>query len=135
MTPNGAVTTNFENGLRVVQPMTLITLGLSGAGDDAPDDRGHNSESCRLPRRFSNSGMVKDQVQGEKAQAQNRIMEEPEIKRCPFCGSGAKLEEVESEDGYRFDVYCTNVQYCGGTTSRCRSAAKAIEFWNRRFPG
>jgi len=28
MTPNGAVTTNFENGLRVVQPMTLMTSGL-----------------------------------------------------------------------------------------------------------
>ena len=32
----------------------------------------------------------------------------PVLKRCPFCG---------------------------GTTSRCRSAAKAIEFWNRRFTG
>ena len=60
---------------------------------------------------------------------------EPEIKRCTFCGSVGKLEEIESEDGYRFNVYCTNVQYCGGTTSRCRSAAKAIEFWNRRFTG
>jgi hypothetical protein len=60
-------------------------------------------------------------------------MEEPEIKPCPFCGSVGKLEEVESEDGYRFDVYCTNVQYCGGTTSRCRSAAKAIEFWNQEI--
>ena len=82
-----------------------------------------------------NSGMVKDQAQGEKAQAQNRIMEEREIKRCPSCGSGAKLEEVKSEDGYRFDMYCTNVLYCGGTTSRCRTAAKAIEFWNRRVNG
>src|ERR1700716_4142692 len=56
----------------------------------------------------------------------------PALKRCPFCGGIAILEEVESEDGYRFDVYCLNTQYCGGTTSRCRSAAKAIEFWNRR---
>jgi hypothetical protein len=30
---------------------------------------------------------------------------EPGIKPCPFCGSVGKLEEVESEDGYRFDVY------------------------------
>jgi len=59
----------------------------------------------------------------------------PVLERCPFCGGVAKLEEVESEDGYRFDVYCLNVQFCGGTTSRCRSAAKAIEFWNRRFTG
>jgi len=56
----------------------------------------------------------------------------PVLKRCPFCGGVAKLEEVETGDSYRFDVYCTNVLYCGGTTSRCRSAAKAIEFWNRR---
>jgi restriction alleviation protein Lar len=103
----------------MMHPMTKATI--------------RKAADCREGSR--NSGMVKDQAQGEKAQAQNRIMEEPEIKRCPFCGSGAKLEEVESEDGYRFDVYCTNVQYCGGTTSRCRSAAKAIEFWNRRFPG
>jgi hypothetical protein len=59
-------------------------------------------------------------------------MEEPEIKRCPFCGGVAKLEEVETGDSYRWNVYCLNTQYCGGTTSRCRSAAKAIEFWNRR---
>jgi hypothetical protein len=59
---------------------------------------------------------------------------EPGIKPCPFCGSVGKLEEVESEDGYRFDVYCTNVLYCGGTTSRCRSAAKAIEFWIGDLP-
>ena len=57
----------------------------------------------------------------------------PALKRCPFCGSVAKLEEVETGDSYRFDVFCMNVQYCGGTTSRCRSAGKAIEFWNRRF--
>ena len=72
--------------------------------------------------------------QGPHPAKQPGSMEEPEIKPCPFCGSVGKLEE-ESEDGYRFDMYCTNVQYCGGTTSRCRSAAKAIEFWNRRFPG
>jgi hypothetical protein len=60
---------------------------------------------------------------------------DPEIKPCPFCGSVGILEEVESEDGYRFDVYCINSQYCGGTTSRCRTAAKAIEFWNRRVIG
>jgi Restriction alleviation protein Lar len=61
--------------------------------------------------------------------------EQPELKPCPFCGSVAKLEEVESGDSFRFSVYCTNDQYCGGTTSRCRSAAKAIEFWNRRVTG
>jgi hypothetical protein len=70
----------------------------------------------------------------ERANAVNEPAEPyPALKRCPFCGSVGILEEVESEDGYRFDVYCINVQYCGGTTSRCRSAAKAIEFWNRRF--
>ena len=30
---------------------------------------------------------------------------DPALKLCPFCGAVGKLEEVESEDGYRFDVY------------------------------
>src|SRR5260221_5305469 len=60
---------------------------------------------------------------------------DPKIKRCSFCGSVGILEEVESEDGYRWNVYCINSQYCGGTTNPRRSAAKAIEFLKRRFSG
>src|ERR1700732_1057764 len=49
---------------------------------------------------------------------------EPGIKPCTFCGSVGKLEEVESEDGYRFDVYCTNTRYCALRFSMCSTGFK-----------
>lgn len=52
------------------------------------------------------------------------------LKRCPFCGSSANLEEVELLPGG--SEYCVTCSICRSTTCWCKTRTEAINKWNRR---
>lgn len=54
-----------------------------------------------------------------------------ELKKCPFCGGEAVLEELEYDDKYKeYLVYCCE---CSGMVEKWRKTKEeAIEAWNRR---
>ena len=59
-----------------------------------------------------------------------------EIKKCPFCGGEAKIEEFYEFDGYQGEsasylVYCSGCD-CILTTHKNSTKKEIIELWNRR---
>lgn len=59
-----------------------------------------------------------------------------EIKKCPFCGGEAEIEEYSVFDGYQGEstsylVYCSCCD-CILTTSKNSNKQDIIEKWNRR---
>lgn len=53
-----------------------------------------------------------------------------ELKKCPFCGGEAVLEELEHDDYKEYLVYCCE---CSGMVEEWRKTKEeAIEAWNRR---
>ena len=63
-------------------------------------------------------------------------MSASELKRCPFCGGEAKIQENGSYDrGYGYIVVCLDVKCAGncGSGLLCfRTEDEAIAAWNRR---
>lgn len=58
---------------------------------------------------------------------------EPKLKRCPWCGTKATVEEVQKAMGIRKTVGCAT-QYCYGYQSFAAfdTRREAIIAWNRR---
>jgi formate dehydrogenase maturation protein FdhE len=59
------------------------------------------------------------------------------IKRCPFCGSGAEMRQVDDEDSENFGGYFIECIVCHCSTDlrfSCGDDARplVIEKWNRR---
>lgn len=53
-----------------------------------------------------------------------------ELKKCPFCGGEAVLEECEYGGYSEYLVYCNE---CSGMVEKWRKTKEeAIEQWNRR---
>ena len=59
------------------------------------------------------------------------------LKPCPFCGSGAELQQVQDEDSENFGGYFIECRVCHCSTDlrfSCGDDARPliIEKWNRR---
>lgn len=64
----------------------------------------------------------------------NKLVKEPELKSCPFCGSRVQLMNLMTPLKM---FYCTNYKDCGAVVSfdcrPCNASDKAkIDAWNRR---
>jgi len=56
---------------------------------------------------------------------------EPEIKPCPFCGSG-DIEVHSTADGVTHSVRCVEYGCCRSHAMSTRSLGDAVEHWNAR---
>lgn len=61
--------------------------------------------------------------------AQRWSDENPEIKKCPFCGDLAKVLKVTDEGCEEFYISCDG---CGISTGYYKNKAEAVALWNRR---
>lgn len=58
---------------------------------------------------------------------------EREVKRCPFCGSEVKIEDIEpSEDDYCYMAQCQNKECDAAVCFGDRNKKQFIRAWNRR---
>lgn len=69
----------------------------------------------------------------------NDRMNEKRLKKCPFCGGEARLEQVPSATWDKFVVTCKSPKCCAFYIGYCDEGlydtrTKAIESWNTRVP-
>ena len=60
-----------------------------------------------------------------------------ELRECPFCGGGAKLEHISGHPWDRFVVTCNNTKCCAFYIGYCDEGLydteyRAIAAWNKR---
>ena len=123
--------TSSKNSLRTMSGLLLPCPFCGGDAHLAWYNNGDKQIVAECENPHCMSAVCGSETPEEAVARWNNRVKTDGLKRCPFCGSGAKLEKFNNGECDEYIVQCQN-PHCQAETTCSDEAEDVIAIWNRR---